>query len=314
MSFIQVELLEEQDEPGFGVDVPADPDPTRHRASSRGALIRRRLLAMPRFWIGGGMVAVLVLWALFGRFTAQWDYTKLNYSAMNQGPSATHWFGTDNLGHDLYAQTVVGLGVSLVIGFIAGPISTLIAAIVGSIAGYVGGAVDRVMAWLIDLFLVLPTFFLLIILYPLTKGNWLAMTGFLAVTAWMIMAQVIRSQTRSLRERDFVKAARYMGFGPWSIVTRHIMPNVASLLIIDAALGIGAVIMSETTLAFFGFGVQPPEVSIGSLLDAGTSAALTRPWLFFIPAGVLVALLLGISLLGDALRDAIDPTSEANRG
>jgi peptide/nickel transport system permease protein len=136
---------------------------------------------------------------------------------------------------------------------------------------------------------------------------------FLAVTGWMIMAQVIRNQTRSLREREFVKGARYMGFGTWSVVRRHIIPNVASLLIIDATLGIAAMILAETSLSFFGFGVQPPDVSLGTLLADGQSAATTRPWLFLFPAGTLIFLLLAISLVGDALRDAIDPTSGVNR-
>jgi peptide/nickel transport system permease protein len=125
---------------------------------------------------------------------------------------------------------------------------------------------------------------------------------------------VIRSQTRSLREREFVKAARYMGFGTWSVVTRHVVPNVASLLIIDATLGVGAMILAETSLSFFGFGVQAPEVSLGTLIAAGNTAAATRPWLFVFPAATLVVLLLSLSLVGDALRDAIDPTSGANRG
>jgi peptide/nickel transport system permease protein len=162
--------------------------------------------------------------------------------------------------------------------------------------------------------LVLPTFVILILLYPVYGGNWVIMMIYLALTGWMIMAQVIRSQTRSLRERDFVKAARYMGFNPWSVVTRHIIPNVASLLIIDATLGIGAMILAETTLSFFGFGVQPPDVSLGTLLENGQAAATTRSWLFVAPAGVLVWLMLSINFIGDALRDAVDPTSGVNRG
>ena len=132
-----------------------------------------------------------------------------------------------------------------------------------------------------------------------------ALVVFLVLFGWMVLARVIRGQTMSLREREYVKAARFMGVPGFTIIRRHIIPNVASLLIIDATLGIGAAILSETTLSFFGFGVQAPDVSLGTLLAAGASAAVTRPWLFVFPAAILVITVLASSLLGDALRDAI---------
>jgi len=285
------------------------------RPVSRRTLIWRRLKGSPQFWFGGLVFAVIVLWALLGPLLWPISYLERDYSALNQAPSLGHPFGTDTLGYDIFARVMRGLQISLIIGLIAGPLATLIAGIVGSIAGYIGGVTDKVIAWFIDLLLVLPSFFIMVIISPLFKGaGWMALTLLLAVFAWMIMAQVIRSQTRSLREREFVKAARYMGFGSWSVVTRHIVPNVASLLIIDATLGVGAVILAETSLSFFGFGVQAPDVSLGTLIADGNTAAATRPWLFAFPAGTLVALLLSLSLLGDSLRDAIDPTSGVNRG
>ena len=301
---------------GFGVDVPEDPRPAgkRKKSISRSGLIWQRLKATPRFWLGASILAVLLLFATVGPLLSPYKITDQDVFAFNAGPSAAHWFGADELGHDILVQTMVGLQKSLVIGFVAGPLATALAAIIGSFAGYVGGATDKVISWFIDLMLVLPTFFILILLYPFFKGNWVVMMFFLAFTGWMIMAQVVRSQTRSLRERDFVKAARYMGFNAWSVVTRHVIPNVASLLIIDATLGVGAMILSETALSFFGFGVQPPDVSLGTLLENGQSAATTRSWLFLSPAGILVVLLLAINYVGDALRDAVDPTSGVNRG
>lgn len=283
------------------------------KPASRGRVIWRRLQHTPRFWIGGTVLALIVLWAVFGQLLTPWSPTDQDIDNMNYPPTVLHWFGTDILGHDLFSQIVAGLQKSLIIGFIAGPMSTIIAGILGATAGYLGGWGDKAIAWVIDLLLVLPTFFILVLLYPFTKGSWVVMMLFLGVTGWMIMAQVIRNQTRSLREREFVKAARYMGFGTWSVVRRHIIPNVASLLIIDATLGIAAMILAETSLSFFGFGVQPPDVSLGTLLANGQSAATTRPWLFLFPAGTLIVLLLAISLVGDALRDAIDPTSGVNR-
>jgi peptide/nickel transport system permease protein len=315
MTLSQIDILSEN-EPGFGVDVPPDPRPSRSRRSiSRNGMIWRRLKATPRFWIGGGVLVTLILFATIGPLLSPYSFTDQDPLYFNYPPTSVHWFGTDTLGHDLLTQSMVGLQKSLLIGFIAGPLATILAALIGAFAGYVGGAADRAITWFIDLMLVLPAFFILIILYPYFRGaSWIVMTFFLALTGWMIMGQVVRSQTRSLRERDFVKAARYMGFGPWSVVTRHIIPNVASLLIIDATLGVGAMILAETSLSFFGFGIQLPDVSLGSLLDAGDSAAVTRPWLFLAPAGIVVVLLLAINLVGDALRDAVDPTSRVNHG
>jgi peptide/nickel transport system permease protein len=311
MTFSTVELLQENT-PG-GEPLESSGVGRSRKSLSRAALIWHRLRAKPRFWIGGVVLVLIVLWAFIGPLLTPWSISDQDVNYFNYPPTSLHWFGTDILGHDLYAETMAGLQKSLIIGLVAGPLSTLLSAVVGSIAGYIGGATDNVISWFINLMLVLPSFFILVLLYPFTHGNWVIMTIFLAVTDWMIMAQVIRSQTRSLREREFVKAARYMGFKSWTVVTKHIIPNVASLLIIDATLGIAAMILSEATLSFFGFGVQPPDVSLGTLLSNGESAAATRTWLFIFPAGVLVVLLLSISLVGDALRDAVDPTSGVNR-
>lgn len=144
--------------------------------------------------------------------------------------------------------------------------------------------------------------------------GWIVIVFFIAAFGWMIMAQIVKNQAKSLREREFVKAARFMGVGTFRTLTRHIIPNVASLLIIDACLGVNAAILSETALSFFGLGIQPPDSSLGTLLSDGQPAAVTRPWLFIFPSVFLITLLTSINLIGDALRDAIDPTSEVNRG
>jgi ABC-type dipeptide/oligopeptide/nickel transport system permease subunit len=178
----------------------------------------------------------------------------------------------------------------------------------------VGGVWDKVIVWFIDLMLVLPAFYILVLLSPVFKKlSWVAMVVALAILSWMVMARVVRGQTMSIKERDFVKAARFMGVPGWTIIRRHILPNVASLLIIDATLGVGAAILTESTLSYFGFGVQAPDVSLGTLLATGSASAVTRPWLFVFPAAILVVTVLATSLVGDALRDAVDPTSGANR-
>lgn len=311
MSLTDAELLLPDD--AAGADLATPTAPLGAKPASRARVIWRRLKSSPRFWIGAGVIAIFVLLAVFGQLLTPWGPADQDVENMNYPPTVLHWFGTDILGHDLFSQIISGLQKSLIIGFVAGITSTLIAGVIGAVAGYLGGWGEKLLAWVIDLLLVLPTFYILILLYPFTHGSWLVMMIFLAITGWMIMAQVIRNQTRSLRDREFVKAARYMGFGTWSVVRRHVIPNVASLLIIDATLGIAAMILAETSLSFFGFGVQPPDVSLGTLLADGQSAATTRPWLFLFPAGTLVLLLLAISFVGDALRDAIDPTSGVNR-
>jgi ABC-type dipeptide/oligopeptide/nickel transport system permease subunit len=286
-----------------------DPDKAP-RNSSRARLIWIRLRSTPRFWVGAAVVAAMIVWAVVGLWITRWSPTDQDLINASVGPTAGHWFGTDDIGQDIYAETVSGLRKSLVIGLIAGPAGTLIAAFVGAFAGYVGGKTDAVISWLINLLLVLPSFFILVLLSPVFKSlSFLVLTAFIALFSWMVMAQVIRAQTKSLRDREFVKAARFMGVGTGRIIRRHIIPNVASLLIIDATLGVVAAIGSETALSYFGFGIQRPQVSLGVLLADGTPSATTRPWMFLFPAIVLVVLLFAVSLVGDALRDAVDPTS-----
>lgn len=295
-------------------DLPADEQkPAKPKRSGGGVL--RATFRQPQAILGASVLLVIVLWAFIGPYLTPNDPFTSDYEAFGDGPSAEHWFGTNDIGQDIYSQVLVGLQKSLIIGFIAGPAATLIAGIVGAVAGYVGGVWDRVIVWLIDLMLVIPSFYLLVLLSPLFKSlSWVAIVVAIAVFSWMVMARVIRAQTMSLRNRDFVRAASFMGVPGRTIIRRHIIPNVASLLIIDATLGVGAAILTESTLSYFGFGIQPPDVSLGTLLAQGSAAAVTRPWLFVFPAAVVVVTVLATSLLGDALRDAIDPTSGSNRG
>lgn len=281
---------------------------------SRSRMVWRRLSRNPRFWIGASVIVAIVLWAIFGPMLYPWDAVKRDPLSMSKPPSLDHWFGTNAIGQDIYAQTLSGLQKSLIIGSVAGILATVIAATIGSLAGYIGGFTDSVIGWIVHLLLVVPSFFLLVILSPMIRGaGWVALIFFLALFGWMIMSQVVRNQTRSLKNRDFVRAARFMGASTGSILRRHIIPNIASLLIIDMTLGIVSMIMAETSLSYFNFGVQKPDVSLGTLLSDGSGAATTRPWLFVFPALVLIILLFAINLVGDALRDAIDPTSEVNR-
>jgi peptide/nickel transport system permease protein len=191
----------------------------------------------------------------------------------------------------------------------------LIAATVGSVAGYFGGWRDKALMWIVDLLLVIPSLILIMLITPRTKSaaNITLLIVFLAAFGWMISSRMVRGLTMSLREREYVQAARYMGVPSWRIIARHIVPNVASILIIDAALNVGGAILGETGLSFLGFGVQPPDVSLGTLIADGTKSATTFPWVFLFPAGVLVLIILCANLIGDGLRDALDPGSASLR-
>ncbi|MDO5662758.1 MAG: ABC transporter permease [Brachybacterium sp.] len=285
----------------------------KHKPVSQLGLVWRRLRTKPNFWIGGTIVLLIVLFALFGNIPNVYSHTDQDKFNFNSPPSAQHWFGTNSIGQDLYAQITQALRLSLLIGLIAAPLATILAAILGSLAGYLGGIVETVITWVTNLLLVLPIFYVLMIVSPVVGGSPYLLIVVLGLFSWMIMSLVVKNQTKSLKEREFVKAARYMGVGTFTILRRHIIPNVASLLIIDMTIGVTGAILAETSLSFFGLGVQSPDISLGVLIQDGQTAVLNRPWLFLFPAGFLITLLTAIALMGDALRDAIDPTSEVNR-
>ena len=282
---------------------------------SRGRLVlrrfRRRKLAM------AGLVVLGLLFALayIGPHLTKWDYTSKDFNAFLSPPSGSHWFGTTQIGQDVFAQTMRGLQKSLVIGLLAALFSTGIAAIVGATAGYLGGWTDRSLMWFVDLLLVLPEFLILAVLSPQFRGKtWLLFVVLLAAFSWMITAKVVRGLTLSLRELEFVHAARYMGVPSRTIIFRHLLPNMSSFLIIDATITVGAAILAETGLSYFGFGVQPPDVSLGTLIASGTRSALTYPWLFMFSGGLLILTVLAASVIGDGLRDALDPRSGTAKG
>jgi peptide/nickel transport system permease protein len=259
-----------------------------------------------------GLLALVLLLALayVGPFFGRYDWTDKDFLAFLEAPSADHWWGTTQIGQDVYAVTLRGMQKSIVIGFLVALVSTGLAALVGAAAGYFGGWVDKALMWGADLLLVLPSFLIIAIVSPRLKGaSWLWFVVLLAVFSWMITSRVVRSMTLSLREREFVLAARYMGIPGWKIILRHIVPNLSSLLIIDATINVSAAIIGEAALSFFGFGIQPPDVSLGTLIAAGSDKVTGYPWLFLFPAGLLVLLVLSINLIGDGLRDALDPGS-----
>ena len=283
------------------------------RFASRRTLVWRRFLRNKPAVVSLILLVVLFIACYALPRVLPYSYTDLDFYALQQPPNSDHWFGTNALGQDLLAQTLRGMQKSMLIGVCVAFISTIIAATVGTIAGYFGGWRDRTLMWIVDLMLVVPSFLLITIVVQRTKGDIVWLIVLLAAFSWMISSRIVRGMTMSLREREFVAAARYMGVSNWRVIVRHIVPNVASIIIIDTALNVGLAILAETGLSFLGFGIQPPDVSLGTLIADGTKSVTTFPWVFLFPAGVLVLIILCANLVGDGLRDALDPSARPLR-
>ncbi|TSE00755.1 ABC transporter permease [Skermania sp. ID1734] len=281
----------------------------------RRSLVWRRFLRNRPALLGAAILILMFLAAFVLPHFLKYDYDSMDYTALLKPPSLDHPFGTTQIGHDVLAQTLRGLQKSLIIGVCVAFFTTTIAAIVGSVAGYLGGWPDRVIMWIVDLLLVVPSFIIIAVTTPRVKatGSIALLIVLLTVFSWMITARMVRGMTLSLREREFVVAAKYMGASTPKIIATHIVPNIASILIIDTTLNVGAAILAETGLSYLGFGVQPPDVSLGSLIAVGTQSALTYPWLFLFAGALLVITVLSANLVGDGLRDALDPSAKRAR-
>lgn len=274
-----------------------------------GRLYLRRFLRNRLAVVGVVIFVLLVLFgAVGGRFNS-YAYTDPDFTALTQPPSKLHWFGTNQGGNDIYACAVHGLQRSLMIAVIVSVLTIVLAAIIGSGAAYIGGRVERATLAVIHFLLIVPSFLILALVSHRLAGDWRVLIAVLTLFGWMPTARVIWSVSTSLRERDYVKAAEFMGVGPLRIIFRHIIPNLGSLLIVNLTLGVVATVLSETALSFLGFGVQTPDVSLGTMLADGASTVTSAPWLFAFPAGLVVLLTVSMTFIGDGLRDALDPTS-----
>lgn len=291
---------------------PSSPTPaTGRRRLSRRQLYTRRYLRNRPAVVGLGIFVVLVLFAVFGGLVAQHDYLATDFMNLSTGPTIDHWFGTNDAGNDLYAQTVHGLQRSLIIAIIVGAGSTVIAALVGASAAYFGGPYERIVLTVIHFLMVIPTFLILSLFSNSSGGDWRVIAIILLLINWFFPARTVWTLSLSLREREYVSAARYMGVGGFRVVLRHIIPNIGSLLIIQFTLGVVGAVLSETSLSFIGFGVKAPDVSLGSLIGGGADTITSSPWLFYFPAAALTMLTVSMALVADGLRDALDPTSAA---
>ncbi|MFI6594807.1 ABC transporter permease [Nonomuraea sp. NPDC050536] len=285
------------------------------RAPSRLRVVAKRFFRSRQGLLGFAVLVLMFLLAFVGPLFSPWSYTDKDFTAFLQPPSSEHWFGTLQTGADVYAVTLRGMQKSLIVGLLAALVSTALAAFVGAFCGYFLGWTDRTLTWVVDLLLVLPAFLILAIMSPLFgAGQWPLFVVMLALFLWMVTSKIIRGMTISLKQREFIQAARFMGVVPVTIIFRHIIPNLSSLLIVDATLNVSAAILTETSLSYFGFGIQPPDVSFGTLIADGSKTAVYAPWTFWFVAGLLVITVLAVNLMGDALRDAFDPAAARRRG
>lgn len=280
-------------------------------ASGRAALVWRRFRRNKLAMAGLAGLLLLFVFAFLGPFLTHWSKSDIDLINTQSGPTGDHFFGTDDVGHDMFAQTVSGMQKSLIIGLLVALLSTGTAGILGTAAAYFGGWWEKTIVWLTDLFLVVPSLLMLIILSPYFQGtSWYVLIPMIAVFSWMITSRVVRGMTLTIREREFVRAARYMGVPSWTIIRRHILPNISSILIVDYTLNVGAAIVTESFLSFLGFGIHSPDVSLGTVINDGAQFASTDQWyLFVFPASVLVLIILCVNFIGDGLRDALDPNS-----
>jgi oligopeptide transport system permease protein len=271
---------------------------------------RRQLLANPVTVTAAATTLVIALVALFGPALSPYAYDSLDWKHLAVAPrlEASHWFGTDRLGRDLFVRTLHGVRLSLLISVLASAVSLVIGVVWGSIAGYVGGRTDEWMMRFVDVLYSLPYLFIVIILTTLfERGSLTVLLVAIGAVGWLTTARIVRGQTLALKRREFIEAARATGLDTPAILMRHIVPNLVGPIAVYATLTIPQMILFESFLSFLGLGVQEPLASLGSLINDGAQEMQSAPWLLLVPAGFLVTLLICFNLVGDGLSDALDP-------
>jgi ABC-type dipeptide/oligopeptide/nickel transport system permease subunit len=279
------------------------------------ALLWRKLRADRRAMLGLGAVAVLVLLAIAAPLVSRWDPTGIALANQLQPPSAAHWLGTDLQGRDVWARLVYGARISLSVGFLSQGIALAIGLTLGLISGFYGKWVDETVMRLADVTLAFPSLLLLIALAAAFEPSLGTVLVTIGVVGWAGMARIVRGQVLVVRQLEYVQAARALGERDYRIITRHLLPNVIAPVIIAATLGVAGAIMAEAALSFLGLGVQPPTPSWGSMIADGRDLEQLRhaPWTSLSPGLAIGIAVLGFNLLGDALRDALDPRALEGR-
>jgi peptide/nickel transport system permease protein len=273
------------------------------RRSEFWSRLRRNGMAVS----GLALVLGLFVVALLAHWLAPYDPNAIDLKQVLMPPSPAHLLGTDTLGRDVLSRIIFGAQVSLLVGFVAVGISTLIGILVGALAGYYGGIVDQVLMRLVDLMLCFPVFFLILaVIAMLGPGIWNIMI-IIGLTSWMGVARLVRAEFLSLREREFVMAARALGASDARLIWRHLLPNALTPVMVSATLGVAGAILTESALSFLGLGVQPPTASWGNILTMGKDNIEIAWWLSVFPGLAILVTVMSYNLLGEGIREAIDP-------
>lgn len=254
-----------------------------------------------------GLIILLCLIGplLFGQHSGETN----NLENAFQKPSGSHWFGTDDLGRDVFVRTLEGGRISLAVGFLATAVSLVIGVVYGSFAGYVGGRTDAFLMRIVDILYSLPFTIFVILLMVMFGRNFILLFVAIGFVEWLTMARIVRAQIMALKDTEFVEAARALGYGNMRIIFGHLLPNILGPVIIYASLTVPAVMLLEAVLSFLGLGVQPPMSSWGLLIKDGAEKIDVYPWLLIFPALFFSATLFSLNFIGDGLRDALDPKS-----
>jgi oligopeptide transport system permease protein len=263
--------------------------------------------------VSGGTLLTIALLALLGPWISPHSYLATDFDGRFIEPTFTgfHVFGTDDLGRDLFVRTLMGGQITLLVAVVASIVSLVIGVAYGAVAGYVGGRIDALMMRAVDALYALPFIFLVILLMVVFERNFLLIFVAIGAINWLDMARIVRGQTISLKQREFVDAAKLIGVPSWRIIFRHITPNLLGVVIVYVTLTIPQAILVESFLSFLGLGVQEPQTSLGALVNGGVSQMEQAPWMLLIPAVLLAVILLCFNFLGDALRDVFDPRQES---
>jgi oligopeptide transport system permease protein len=275
---------------------------------------RRRFFRNRAALLGLGLLTFVVAFALFGNFIAAWNNSDIDYNVMgdaaSSGPSLAngHYFGADTLGRDLFARTVQGTQISLLVGVIGSLIAVIVGTVYGAVSGYFGGRVDGFMMRLVDIFLAIPYMFVLILLLVIYGRSIGMLFVGVGLISWLEMSRIVRGQTLTLKNREYVEAARAIGVPALTIIRRHILPNLVGVVVVFATLLVPLMILTESFISFLGLGVQEPQTSLGALISegAGTMSYGTL-WQLAFPLFFFVITLFGFYFVGDGLRDALDP-------
>lgn len=266
-----------------------------------------RLLHNPAAVASAVFLLLVLALAVLAPWIAPYPYDFQDYSAVRSYPTAQHWFGTDDLGRDIFSRMLYGARVSMTVGFLVTAIEIVVGGGLGILAGYYGGRVDMIIMRLTDIMFAFPDILLAILILGIFGPNFFNVLLALSLTGWPTMARIARGQVLALKEQEFVQAAHALGGSDGRIMLRHILPNILSPLIVTATIGVGGVILSEATLSYLGIGIRPPQPSWGVLINQLTPYVSTLPLLVVFPSVVLALTVLAFNFLGDALRDALDP-------